>query len=96
MKWKDGHFHGEGNKNEPEQPCLCVCRYQQMCSIKCAQGKGMVPCMEINIDDADQHHQRSEEGINKEFECGRNTSFPSPLGSQEINRDQCQFPKEIK
>src|SRR5664279_396084 len=96
MKRKDGHFDCKGKKDEPEKPGLRVCRYQEMCAIKRAQRKGMFFCVKINIDEAYEHHQGSEESINKEFKCGCNASFPAPLGSKEINRYQRQLPEKIK
>ena len=99
MEWHKGHFHHEGRRKSQEQPELygrIKLAIEQRGQVECIVAPG---CLLVKIpqgDDACQHQQAAQRGIEHELEGRVNTSLSAPTADQEIGRNQHHFPENIE
>ena len=67
------------------------------CGVKVFDGKRMVGGRgEIDVQKSREHDERPRERVNEEFERDFAAIFTAPIEANEVNRNQREFPKNVK
>ena len=98
------HFDAERKGEREEEPELCAWRnrqhagtqrFSQHSIIKGANARGIL-VNEIERDNADQHQERSDRGVDEELHGRIDASLAAPDTDEEEHRDERSFKEQIK